>query len=298
MKLSGLHLLITYQCNLECDHCFVWSGPFQPGVMTLQEIRHILKEGKSLGSVEWIYFEGGEPFQYYPIMMAGIREAVELGFRVGVVSNAYWATSENDARVWLEPLCGLVSDLSISKDTYHWSEEYSQYADNAATVAQELGIPLGVISIAQPGAENAAASKGQLPASESRIMYRGRAAEKLADRAQHHPWHSFTECPYENLREPGRVHIDPYGYLHLCQGIVLGNLFDTPLAEIVDSYDPDTHPIVGSLLSGGPAELARCCNVSHLEHAADACHLCYTTRLALRERFPDILVPDQLYGIS
>ena len=33
--LSGLHLLLTYQCTFECDHCFGWGGPFQTGTMTL-----------------------------------------------------------------------------------------------------------------------------------------------------------------------------------------------------------------------------------------------------------------------
>ena len=31
MKLTGLHLLLTYQCVLECDHCFVWGSPWQKG---------------------------------------------------------------------------------------------------------------------------------------------------------------------------------------------------------------------------------------------------------------------------
>lgn len=38
MTLRGLHLLLTYQCNLECDHCFVWGSPWQAGTMTLQGI--------------------------------------------------------------------------------------------------------------------------------------------------------------------------------------------------------------------------------------------------------------------
>jgi len=29
MKLSSLHVLLTYQCNYECDHCFVWGSPRQ-----------------------------------------------------------------------------------------------------------------------------------------------------------------------------------------------------------------------------------------------------------------------------
>jgi hypothetical protein len=127
-------------------------------------------------------------------------------------------------------------------------------------------------------------------------MYRGRAAEKLALQAPHHSWETFTECPHEDLREPGRVHVDPLGHVHMCHGILLGNMFRTPLTEICEGYDPDRHPVIGPLLAGGPAELARRYGLSLKEGYADACHLCYETRLALRERFPEILAPDQIYG--
>jgi hypothetical protein len=128
-------------------------------------------------------------------------------------------------------------------------------------------------------------------------MYRGRAAEKLVPKAARWPWEQFTECPFENLREPGRVHVDPYGNLHICQGISLGNLFNTPLSEICEAYDPKSHPITGPLFEGGPVELVRRYELPHEERYADACHLCCEACRALRERFPEILMPDQMYGV-
>jgi len=119
MKLSGLHLLLTYQCNLECDHCFVWGSPWQNATMTLHIVREILNQGKDLGTVKWIYFEGGEPFLYYAVLVKGIQEAAQMDFRVGIVSNGYWATDENDAVECLKPLAGLVQDLSVSSHLYH-----------------------------------------------------------------------------------------------------------------------------------------------------------------------------------
>ena len=131
-------------------------------------------------------------------------------------------------------------------------------------------------------------------------MFRGRATVALAPLtppAFRHPWEEFTECPHEDLREPGRVHVDPFGYLHICQGVVIGNLFDKPLKEICASFDPDAHPICGLLLEGGPAALVSEYNLPHEATYADACHLCYQARLALRERFPQCLAPDQMYGV-
>jgi hypothetical protein len=63
-------------------------------------------------------------------------------------------------------------------------------------------------------------------------------------------------------------------------------------------YDADEHPIVGPLLAGGPAEIVRRYDVPHQEGYADHCHLCYESRCALRERFPEVLTPDQMYGAT
>ena len=297
MNLRGLHLLLTYQCNLECDHCFVWGSPWQDGTMTIQDIRRILHQARDVGTIDWIYFEGGEPFLYYPILLHGVRIAAHLNFRVGVVSNAYWATDLKDALEWLRPFAGLIQDLSVSRDPYHGSERSGRQAEFAQAAAEVLGIPLAVITIAAPEATGAAPAVGQLPPGESAVMHRGRAAARLVERAARRSWADFTTCPCEDLRDPGRVHVDPFGYVHLCQGIVLGNLFRTPLREICAEFDPDTHPIAGPLLAGGPAELVRRYGLQTEEGYADACHLCYEARRALRNRFPDLLTPDQMYGV-
>jgi len=297
MKLRSLHLLLTYQCNFECEHCFVWGSPWQSGTMTLRQVRHILQEARDLGTVESFYFEGGEPFLYYPVLLKSVQEAVHMGFQTGIVSNSYWATEVQDAVEWLKPFAGVIQSLSISSDLYHYSEKLSQQAKNASAAAERLGIPLGVIQIAEPEETSAASAVGTLPPSETAVMYRGRAAGKLVERATLQLWTQFTACPYENLREPGRVHVDPFGYLHICQGISVVTLFDAQLTEICRTYNPDSHPITGSLLAGGPVELVRRYTLAHEQSYADACHLCYQARRALRERFPEILVPDQMYGV-
>lgn len=298
MELSGLHLLLSYQCTFECDHCFVWGSPWQSGTMTLRQVRQILDQAKDLSTINWIYFEGGEPFLYYSVLLKAVHLANEMGFKVGIVSNAYWATDLDDALEWLRPFQGLLQDLSVSSDLFHYSEKLSQQARDATRAAEQLGIPVGVISVAEPAQEGAETVSGQLPLGDSGVMFRGRAAEKLAHKVSHHPGEIFTECPYENLTDPGRLHLDPLGYLHICQGISIGNLFETPLSQICSQYQPQTHPVTGALLEGGPAELARRYNISQQEAYADACHMCYRVRQELRLQFPDILTPDQMYSVS
>ncbi|NIV18366.1 MAG: hypothetical protein GWN47_08105 [Woeseiaceae bacterium] len=294
--LSGLHLLLTYECNYECDHCFVWGAPSQGGTMTVESIEHILAEAVALGTIKWIYFEGGEAFLNYQLLRGGIGRARKLGFNVGVVTNAYWATTDAEAMKWLEPLAGSIDDLSISSDVYHGGHEGSEHPEIARRVARQLDIPVDFISVAEPEATDVPGAAGKLPAGESAVLFRGRAAEVLASRVDAKHWEQFVECPWEDLRHPNRVHVDPYGNLHICQGISIGNLLEHPLAEIMAGYDPDEHPIVGPLLAGGPAEIVRRYNIPHQEGYADHCHLCYKMRCALRERFPEVLFPDQMYG--
>jgi len=296
--LSGLHLLLTYECNYECDHCFTWGGPTQTGTMTEEIIEHILKQAEALDTIEWIYFEGGEAFLYYPLLLSGVRLASDRGFKIGIVSNAFWATSDDEARKHLQPLAGLIEDLSISHDDYHGSNDGSEQTKIAHRAAQRLGIPVDFIRVGAPDAAGVEGASGQLPAGESAVLYRGRAAEKLASRIKTKPWQQFTGCPWEELRHPERVHVDVFGNLQICQGISIGNLIERSLKDIMRDYDPDNHPVVGPLLAGGPAQLVRQFELLHEEGYADACHLCYSSRCQLRDRFPDVLTPAQMYGNS
>jgi len=265
--------------------------------MTLENIREIIRQGKELESVTSIYFEGGEPFLYYPVLVRGVELALEAGFQAGIVSNAFWATSLEDALLWLKPFAGKISDLSVSSDLFHYSELVSKQANFASQAAGQLDIPVGMISIAKPERKDASQGSGQLPIGESGVMFRGRAAEKLAPDAVHHPWDEFVSCPHEDLRDPKRVHIDPLGNLHLCQGIVIGNLFQKSLKEICEAYHPDNHPVIEPILAGGPRELVERYGLEHEPVYADACHLCYRARQDLRQMFPLSLTPDQVYGI-
>jgi hypothetical protein len=77
----------------------------------------------------------------------------------------------------------------------------------------------------------------------------------------------------------------------------MGNMWATPLSELVRDYGPDAHPISGPMLKGGPALLADAWGVEHKAQYVSACHLCYEVRKALMARFPQYLAPRQVYGL-
>lgn len=296
--ITGVHLLQTYQCNFECDHCFVYSRPEAKGVMKISDMRQIFDEAKRVGSVEWIYFEGGEPFLYYQAMLWGLRAAKDCGFKTGIVTNAYWATSAEDAEEWLAPILEIgISDLSISDDVYHYGEPDENLAKHAYEAAKNLGLPVGNITIEDPKRYMKEIEWKGKPVVEGRVQFKGRAVEKLAQGLPTKPWTEFGKCLEEDFSNQSRVHIDPFGYVHVCQGITIGNMKQTPLSDLFVRFDPKSHPICGPILRGGPAELVREYHVEHEEGYVDECHLCYSARLRLRKRFSEVLAPDQMYGV-
>jgi len=297
MELTGIHFLLSYRCTDECDHCFLWGSPQARGTMTLGQIRDVMHQARDLGTVETVYFEGGEPFLFYPILLQGLQEAAALGFGRGIVSNCYWATTVEDALEWLRPIAGIgVDDLSLSSDLFHGEAMMTQAARNGIEAAERLGLPDSVLTIEAPEGCAAYEQDKGAPIDGGPVRFRGRAVANLTEGVPRQPWSQFTECPDEDFYDPGRVHVDAFGHVHLCQGVLMGNLWQQPLAEMVASYDPANHPIIGPLAEGGPVALVERYGLPHEEATIDACHLCYLARDALRSRFPEYLGPPTVYG--
>jgi len=298
VNLKGVHFLLTYKCNLECDHCFVWGSPKAEGAFTLEQIGSILAEAKKLGTVNYVSIEGGEPFLHYPIMVKTAREAVDLGFHVEILSNCYWATCPEDAVEWLRPLAEAKNvEVSLSSDLYHGESWESKEVRNAVKAAKTLNMKAGVIAVQFPNSEVPCPTEieGE-KVSLWTLMYKGRAASKLTEKSDKKSWREFTKCPYEDFVNQSRVHVDPLGYVHVCQGISIGNAWSKSLSRIIEEFNPNENPILQPIIHGGPAALVERFGLPHEEAYADACHLCTAARCMLRNIYPDILLPDQMYG--
>lgn len=299
--LNGIHFLLTYTCNFECDHCFLYCGPNSKGTFTMDQIEHVLNEADKIDSMEWIYFEGGEPFLYYPLMLEGIKRAKEKGYKVGVVTNSYWANCERDAEIWLKLITPYdIKDFTVSDDDFHFGSEAENLSKIARKTATNLGLPVGTISINEPTIEYGIEKEHEkgTPVIGGGAMFRGRAIETLTDNLPRRSWEDLKECPYEDLEGLGRVHVDSYGNTQICQGLSIGNFWDTSLSEIIKKYDPHSHPIIGPLIQGGPAELVKKYDISHENTYVDECHLCFLARKAIIDKYPQYLGPKQVYGID
>lgn len=298
--ISQLHILATYSCTKECDHCFVYSGPGADptGTFSLEQLIAVIEEAKKVDSIEWFYFEGGEPFLFYPIMVDAIRLAKKNNFKVGIVTNGYWATSEDNARYFLKDLRDLeIDDLSVSDDCFHMLSPSDHPSILIEKIGSELGVPVNTLCLYKPDEipNDIEINKGE-PITGGNIRIRGRAADTLSSYLPTKESIFLNSCGYEDLVNPMRVHLDAYGYIHICQGITIGNMWEKPLSEILTTYDPYNHPIVAPLVKGGPLELAKTYQIPFKEQFVETCHMCYTIRKTLRAYHPEYLQPNQIYN--
>lgn len=297
MPLSEIHFLLTYRCNFECEHCFLYCSPTTPGTFTIQQVEHVLREALKIGTINMIYYEGGEPTLYYPLLLESIKRAHQKGFQVGIVSNAYGALAEEDAYLWLGPLADAgLSVLSVSDDTFHYGDD----RDNPALIARKVGdhLKLDTFPICIDPPEVIAPTPGEKGRSliGGGAKFRGRAADTLTGGLPTRPWSELMECPYEDLVSPSRMHVDSYGNIQICQGISIGNFWEKPLSEILDEYSPDIHPICGPLVRKGPAGLIEELQLESAAEYVDECHACFNIRRGLIDEYPEILAPRQVYG--
>ena len=177
--MTGIHFLLTYTCVYECDHCFLYCSPRFDGTFTLEQLRQVFAEIDKMPDIDNVYFEGGEPFLYYPLMMEGLKMAEARGLKAGIVSNSYWGLSKETAKLYLEPIARFKDiSISLSDDQFHFSEE-----DNAAkkvlAAALELGMEASSICIEKPsieGGDPGGIAKGA-PVVGGGVKFRGRAAD-------------------------------------------------------------------------------------------------------------------------
>lgn len=270
--------------------------------MLVDEAVKYLIDAQETSYINHFFVEGGEPFLYPDLLLSIVREANARGYWIGALTNAFWAVSDERARQVMEPLAeaGLQS-LGVSTDAWHREFVSIERAERAVMVAGSLGIETDLmVCSGGSGAEGVFAQlrKDGFEVYASRVVCRGRASSSEACQTEANNWRSFDHCS-ESFGGRSRVHIGPFGEIHLCQGLLLGSdARRRPLAEIFADSNPADHPICDSLISGGPtalAELAQDYGFAPKTGYADGCQLCFEARRYLRGYFPKFIGPDELY---
>jgi len=274
---------------------------------------------KRLNQLEWVVLLGGEPGLYPDLTHRLAAEIRAMGLAVRIETNASWATDDEAARRFLEPLYAHAASVMFSLDAWHERFVPPERVARAAQMSERLG---GEYCLESAFLDHKSCSherdqrtnalladferqvETQPKVYRGTILYNGRASERLAplvaagrgvpsqvcDRV---PWWYNSQIETTEL-----LMLDPDGYLSKGCGIAIANIRQTPVDVVLASYDATQHPIFSTLLTSGPLGLAREAQaLGYVLKAdyADRCHLCQEARQVLLNKYPDYLVPEQHY---
>lgn len=120
LESRSLTILATDTCTAECAHCSMGSSPSRRGKLSASQICHYVDQAASSTAIRTVIFAGGEPLLLGKDLFRALRHVRGKGLKSRLVTNAYWANTENTATEITGRLreSGL-DELNISIDDYH-----------------------------------------------------------------------------------------------------------------------------------------------------------------------------------
>jgi uncharacterized Fe-S cluster-containing radical SAM superfamily protein len=178
-KLKTLWFNTGTLCNIACRNCYIQSSPRNDRLayLTLAEVVRYLDEIERDGwQTEEIGFTGGEPFMN-PELLEMVEEALSLGFRVLVLTNAMQPMQRRKAKLFdLHRRLGVKLTIRVSLD--HFTAERHEEERGAGTFKPTLE---GLIWLADAGFKVAVA--GRTMWGEDPQVERGGYARLFAEHA-------------------------------------------------------------------------------------------------------------------
>jgi hypothetical protein len=310
-------LMLTYKCNAACEFCYYCCSPANEGLMPVETAISAWQSLRILaGDAAKVHITGGEPFLYFDRLCEILAEAKKQDLTpVDLIeTNAFWATDDKIITERLRILNELgLRKLKVSTDPFHQQYVPIEPVRRLAGRAAEILGPDRIQVRWQKYLENPVDSTGLSDQQKDQIYieamadypcrFTGRAAARLAELKADKTIDEIAEqnCKSAFLAAKG-VHIDPFAnvFSGTCSGIILGNINQTPLHNIWQNFHPDNNPIIKTLFNQGPAALL---DITHdpnsppKTHYATKCHLCTTTRTAMRVKNIEqsTIGPEQCY---
>jgi len=305
--LANIGFMLTYKCTIACPHCVVDAGPHRKEEMSLEHSFDWIEQARNYrdGHIKGIALTGGEPFYNLENLAQISAHCKALGFIVSVVTNAYWASTREEALRVLSKLPA-IQMLSFSTDVYHQKSIPFEYIKNAVWAAMELG-RLHNIAVCTDNEEGkhyqkiiedlkAIGEDGSIRVSITFPV--GRAQKK----AHHFNYRTALEPTVAACSMASSPVVFPDGKVVACIGplitlppthpLFLGNLHQEPLSEILDRAE--LNPILHTIRAWGPHKLVSLLRQNGLEAALPReficdciCDVCY--KLLSDERIADAL---------
>ena len=125
----------------------------------------------------------------------------------------------------------------------------------------------------------------------------------VAALAQDTLWHgseSGESCRSEFASDQiWEIHIDPYGNIQTCCGIIVGNARERPLKDWMEAGFHRGHPLIEAVYQEGPYALLRAAQERGFvarEGYPQKCGLCWEVRKFLRPFYPEVFGPAEIYS--
>ncbi len=303
-----LVFMYSYKCNFECDHCSIGSSPREFTVLELDYLEKVIREAYWIPSIKVVVFTGGEPTLFPEHLKRGIKLAADLGFVTRLVTNAWWASTYERARKFLEELATLgLRELNISFDRFHLPhlQRFGGFTNvvNAARAAVELGLDVvvGTIKLAvddgQPDYDRIRSKLDEagltnVIVTEDFPAPLGRARFKIPRGAI-----CQTNRPKEGVGcvdAVAKIVVHPNGDITFCCGhaintearplFVVGNIKNESLEVIVARLN--RHILAWYLRVKGPAALMKKLNME--DEVLHPCEVCYLAGTKYRDKLLNI----------
>lgn len=139
MYYSKILISVTEVCTIGCRHCG-FTGSIRERQPTTGEIGDWVTQACDFG-IGTIIFTGGEPFQRFSLLKAGVKAAATHPSKpaIGCFTSSFWGKDPQSVGKFLDQLPGL-THFYLSTDVYHQERVPTQYVRNVIDGALARGI--------------------------------------------------------------------------------------------------------------------------------------------------------------
>ena len=288
VKPQVLGLFLTYRCTSMCRMCCVDAGPLRKEEMKLEDALSCVRQAAEIG-INTLSLTGGEPFLCFEKMLKISHLASQLGLKVNVLTNCFWAETERIAAEKLRKLkeSGL-EKITINTDEFHQEFVPLTHVKRCFKVARRIGLEIELRCIRTKktkgityfATEIGALEDDRVTLNEFPVTPVGRGAELDSEMLIYPPLVA-TKCLFV-LR---LVAVEPNGNLAACCGVggfsqplIVGNIRENCLEELIEKADQDL--LYNYLSIYGPQSLVEIMREKGYkpivaEKHVDLCHVCF-----------------------
>lgn len=309
--LSNIGLMLTYKCSVACPHCIVEAGPHRKEMMLLEDSFTWTLEASAYRDqhIKGLALTGGEPFFDMDNLKSISGHGRKLGFVISVVTNAFWASTREQALKVLSQMPD-IQMISLSTDAYHLKSIPFANIKNGIWAARQLGIMYNIAVCTDSEDDEqykrviqALSQITDKDTIRTAITFPVGRAEKHINSFNYRMSSEPTVAACTMASSPvifpdGKVMacIGPVMKLSSSHPLVLGNLHQESLPEILDRAE--SNPILHAIRVWGPYKIVSLLQEQGLGYLIPKLYIADSTCDVCYKLFTDSKVLDFLRAFS